>query len=440
MSTHPTTALGTFWDQFGRHGAAYLVAESVAKGGIYILFVWLATLMSVTDFGLLNVFVALLTLVAIAIGLGLPEGLLRFHFSAVDFRAALSTAMALPVVASLLVLLALIPWGDAAADALNVPTGLLIVAIAGAPLVSVRQSWLAVLRARRESRGYIAARMVEPVIFLLLLALIGAGAAEVGYRTAALAYLGAVAGAATLGVAGAAWRFGFRLKAEPFIPMIVFSLPLVGHGLAMTGLSLFDQLVIQQIHGARETGTYAFAYRFGMAMSLIVFAFTAAWSPLVIQRLQADRGASLRPLAEMAFRLLLLSSVLLSWSIPVLADILGRDEYSGSLHLIPLVVYAYLWLGLYGLAVGYLYFRRRSGLMVMASGTAFLCNAVLNYLAVPAWGAEAAAVTTVISYVLLWLLVWRALGHDRLELPWGKFAGQTVAVAPLIAAAVLIWR
>ena len=98
--------------------------------------------------------------------------------------------------------------------------------------------------------------------------------------------------------------------------MLVFSLPLVLHSLAMTGLGLFDQLVLQQILDAEVTGTYAFAYRFGMAMSLVVMGFGAAWAPLVLQRLQAGKGTTLVPLARTGFRLLLVSCIVLAWVVP----------------------------------------------------------------------------------------------------------------------------
>ena len=109
------------------------------------------------------------------------------------------------------------------------------------------------------------------------------------------------------------------------------------------------------------------------------------------------------------------------------------------MHLIPLVIYAYLWVGVYSLASAYLYFRNRSASLAAASGSAFLANAALNYLTIPMWGATAAAATTVISYMLLNVLVWRGLGAIRSDLPWQEFAFQAVLVAPLILGASLFF-
>ena len=424
-----------FWDQAGRHGATYLAAEVIAKGGVYVLFVWLATLLTVEGFGLLNVFVSLLTMVAVVVGLGLPDGLVRFHFGDTDFRAVLALAITLPLAAGLLLFVMVIPWHTHVAGALNIPPALLILAVGGAPLVALRQAWLGVLRARREPGRYLLVRLLEPFLFLGAIVVLLVGANKVTYVSTAVGYLAAVCGVAIVGFATVASRIGLQWNTRPLKRMLVFSIPLVAHSLAMTGLGLFDQLVLQQLLGAEITGNYAFAYRFGMAMSLLVFGFGAAWGPLVFQRLQSGEQATLLPLARTAFRLLLVSCVVLSWVLPAVAAWVGGERYSGALHLIPLVVYAYLWLGVYSFAVGHLYFRGRSASLAAVSGMAFLVNAVLNYLTIPVWGATAAAATTVISYVLLSVLIWRALGTDRSDLPWTEFVFQAIISAPLVLAA-----
>lgn len=395
--------------------------------------------MTVDDFGLLNVFVSLLTMIAVAVGLGMPEGLVRFHFIATDFRAVLSLAIALPLVMAALVFISILPWHAAAADVLNIPQGLLLLALASAPLLVLRQEWLGVLRARQSSFHYLIIRIVEPLVFLLVVLLLFATGGRRGYGETAAAYTIAIGGAAVAGFVSVALRGGLRWDTRPLKRLVLFSIPMVAHGFAMAGLTAFDQIALQQLLGAEATGTYAFAYRFAMAMSLVVFALGAAWGPFVLRRLESGEGATLAPIANTAFRLLLVCSIVIAWSVPVIAGRLGGERYSGALHLIPLVVYAYLWMGVYSMAVAYLYFRNQSGRLAAASGTAFILNIVLNYITIPTWGATAAATTTVASYMLLSVLVWRALGVHRSELPWGRFALHSVLAAPLVLLPALLF-
>jgi O-antigen/teichoic acid export membrane protein len=433
-------ALRGFWDQTGRDGASYLVAEAAAKGGIYIAFVWLATTLSVQDFGLLNVFVALLTIIGAGVGLGLPDGLLRFHFVETDFRAVLAQAISLPFLFGLLLLGAILPWNESLAAMLNMPGGLLVLALVAAPMVALRQSWLNLVRARREPGHYLFLRLVEPTLFLGGVCILLVLPYDLTYTGTAIAYVVGIAGAAVSGFPAVARRVGLLWSNWSPKIFIGFSLPLVAHVLAMTGLTAFDQVVLQQLLGSEITGIYAFCYRFAMAMSLLVFAVGAAWGPLVLRRLRSEEGESLAPLAKTAFRLLLISCIALAWIIPPAAAWVGGERYSDALHLIPIVVYAYLWAGVYSLFGVYLLFHNRSARLAGASGSAFLLNVLLNYITIPMWGATAAALTTVVSYILLSLLTWLALGTERSELSWKEFASQSLLAMPVVAAASLFFR
>jgi O-antigen/teichoic acid export membrane protein len=439
VTAKPPLPLRNFWNEVGRHGAAYFGAEGLAKGGVYLLFVWLATLMSVSDFGLLNVFVSVLTLLGVIVGLGLPEGVMRFYFRDGDFRAVVAYALAVPLAVGAALLLLVGPWRDQAGAALNMPAWLLLLAIVAGPLVAFRQIGLSILRARSAARAYFVTRVVEPALLLAGVVILVIAQTQISYGRIAIVYLVAMGGAALAGVLGGVWRIGLRWGIRSLPALMKFSVPLVTHGFAMTGLALFDQVVLQQLLGSQATGTYAFAYRFGMAMSLLVFGVAVAWSPLVLGRLRAGRSDDLGDIASTSFSILIVASVVLAWGVPPAAAWLGGPRYAEALSLIPLVVYAYLWLGLYGFTVPYFYHRERSGALAASSGTAFGVNAVLNYLTIPLWGPTAAAVTTIIGYVLVTLLVWRALGPDRSGLPFGRLITRACIAAPLVLSAAVVF-
>lgn len=440
MSGQSPSPLRSFWEQFGRHGATYLVAEGLARGGIYLLFLWLATVLSVSDFGILNVFVSVLTLLGVVVGLGMSEGLVRFHFRDEDLRPILALAILVPVGVGLFLLLLLIPLRSLAGTVLGVPSWFLVLAVALSPIVAIRQSGLALLRAHRLTGRYLGARVLEPAFFLVAVLTLFLTGGRLSYDEAVIAYSVAIGGVGIIGAIGAARWVGLVWSGEPFRRFMRYSLPLAAHAMAMTGLALFDQVVIQQLLGAREAGIYAFAYRFGMAMYLVTFAFTAAWGVLGLERLSAGREATLRPFAGTAFTILLLTALGLAWTLPVVARWVGGNDYSDALKLIPLVVYAYLWAGLYGLAVVYLAFRDRTATLAAVSATAFLANAALNYLTIPRFGVAAAAVTTIVCYAVLAVLVLRSLGVDRQGLPWSRFALQIIICTPAILAPWFVYR
>lgn len=440
MSPAPAGRL-RFWPSFGRHGAAYLVGEAAGKGLVYLFFLWLATRMGIEGFGYVNVFIAWSSLMAVVVSLGIPDAVLRFHFGDEDPRHVAGMVVAVPLAAGA-VLLAL-AWLARAplAALLNLPPGLLLLAVATGPVAALRQGLLVHLRARRRSRQHLAVRLAEPLLLIVAVAVAAAaGGGALPAESVAAAWAASLAVLAAVAVAYFARRPGLRWSGRAVRPLLAFSLPLVVHALAMTGLASFDQVVIQQVLGAEATGSYAFAYRFGMAMSLIAFGVSAAWGPLAFERLRAGDAARLAPLAVLAARLSLAAAIALAWLLPPVAAVVGGAEYADSLPLVPLVVYAYVWTGLYGLAVVFPIYRGRTGALAAVSGTAFVANAVLNYLTVPQYGPLAAAISTIACYLLLFLLTRRLFGDGDPALPWRRLALEAAAAAPLFAAAAWLYR
>jgi len=438
VTTPRPPRLSAFWETVGRPGALYLFAEAMGKGATYLVFIWLATQMTVEDFGFLNVFISLLTLLGVVVGLGLPDGVVRFHFRREGFAPALTFAFIMPVGMTVLIASLLLPFRGTVALLLNVPVWLAVAALLGAAPVALRQAWLGVLRARREAGHFLVMRVLEPIGFLASLAGLLWLGKSLGYQGTAGAYLVAIGVVALVGVVAAVSRFRLQINLKVLRPLTRYSLPLVAHSFAMTGLALFDQLVLQQIVGPEGAGVYAFAYRFGMAMSLFALAFSHVWGPLAMDRMSDGRPESLVPLAKNSLWGLLGIALLLAWTLPAIAGRLGGLQYSASIPLIPAVVYAYLWMALYTLMATTLAFRERSGTLAVASGTAFLLNALLNYLTIPIWGPAAAAATTVISYMFLALLVWVVAG-DRSLMPWGRLALQMALAAPLVLLPTLLF-
>jgi O-antigen/teichoic acid export membrane protein len=425
-SQRPTT----FWATVGRPGSVYLAAEAIGKGGTYLLFIALAAFMTVEDFGLLNVFVSLVTLLGVAMGLGLPDGVVRFNFRDVRFASVLTLALGVPL--GLGLVLTLFAWisRDALAGALNVPGWLAVAATAGAGPIAIRQVWLGVLRARTETGRYLLYRVIELLALCLVLGWVLVRTGTIAHGAAIAAYLVALGTVALWAFVAAAFRFGVRLSRGVVSPLLRYSTPLVAHSLAMTGIALFDQIVIQQLRGAADAGVYAFAYRIGMAMTLLIVAFTNVWGPLVLERMHARQGASLASVATSTFRWMLGAAIVLAWVLPLAAREIGGPDYAPAVPLVPVVIYGYLWMVPYSFFGSILAFRDRSLTLAAASGATFLLNAILNYVFVPTWGVWAAALTTLVSYAFLASVAFAVAGQDRALIPWLRYALLITVLRP----------
>ena len=427
------------WRSVGRDSLIYLVGEGGGKGVTYLLLILVARFAPVEEFGAINLFIAVTGLLAVVVGLGLPDALLRFFFRELDFRRVLGTSLALILIGGGVVGLALAGFRDPISRLLHLSPSLAVLAVVGVGAMVLRSCWLTVLRAQQRSLSFALARWAEPLLMAIGIGLLLALEGSLGHLPVLRIYVAAILALAVVGLTDL-WRScGLRFGFGPARELLAFAVPLVPHALAMTGLASFDQVVISQLLGLEQTGLYALAYRFGMAMFLIAFGVASAWNPLVYRELgQSERGVGLGATAKRAFRVAILVAVLLCFALPGLAVVVGGPAFAPSARLIPIVVYGYLWMMLYSLAVPFLTFDNRTGTLARSSAAAFAVNAALNYLLIPQYGVTAAALTTVASYVLLFLLVWRRLDRSG-GVPFGRLLQEALAFAPVCWLAWLIF-
>ncbi len=441
MSRHAGAAgLLASWESLGRDSLIYMVGEGGGKGFTYLLLILLARFAPLEEFGAINLFIATAGILAVVVGLGLPDALLRFFFRELPFREVLGASLALVVGCAVVLGLALAALRNPLSRALPLAPSLMLLAAGCAGALALRSCWLAVLRAQRRSTSFAVARWAEPLLMAAALGTMVILQGSVGHSAVLRIYVGAILAVALFGLVDLSRSCGLRPSLRPARELLAYAAPLVPHALAMTGLASFDQVVISQVRGLQETGLYALAYRFGMAMFLFAFGVASAWSLWVFRELgKAEGSADLGSVGKAAFRVATVAAGLLSFVLPGLVIAVGGRDYAASAGLVPLVVYGYLWMMLYSLAVPFLIFENRTGTLAKASATAFVVNAALNYLLVPRYGFAAAAVTTVVSYALLFLLVWRHLDRSRVGVPFGRLFGETLAFAPICLLAWMLF-
>jgi O-antigen/teichoic acid export membrane protein len=400
--------LAAFPDAFGwirarlrSPSAHYLIGEAAAKGLSFITFIALARWMGATDFGLVSVYVAATGILAVLLGAGLPNAIVRFHFSELPFAEVLGTTLLGLAGTFLLVgatFTALLPY---VSGYLEIPFSLLVLAIPGGAAITLRNAWLSSLRARKAAKQYAATQFAESALFIGLAALL-LSRTDAGHTAAALAYSGATATIAIWGL----WHWtrdpGLRIRRALIGPLLRFALPMVFHAFAMTGLATYNQVIVNQLLGAQATGIYSFGYRFGMAMLILSTAFSSAWIPDFLELVRDPNARSvIRGRAVRYANFMTAIALLMMLGLPPVARLLGGHAYAAAPSLIPLVIYAYLWFVLYTLVFAYALHAQRSIAIATATTGALVVNIALTYFLVPRLGLVGGVVASVVGYASL---------------------------------------
>jgi O-antigen/teichoic acid export membrane protein len=215
----------------------------------------------------------------------------------------------------------------------------------------------------------------------------------------------------------------------PFVLRDKISLPsraqyraLAGFGLPLMFVALMglltiyaDRYLVNYFLGKELTGIYSVGYKLGMVTFTLLSAFRMGWYPKFysLHETHGREAALAYARTVMPVLLLLIGSAafFISAFAPQIAAIpvpggtfIGREYWSG-LPLVGFISLAYLFDGGATLLDAFLYFDRRVKLIFLAAGSALAVNILLNLLLIRPMGLAGAALSTLLSYIALFLSV-----------------------------------
>jgi O-antigen/teichoic acid export membrane protein len=229
-------------------------------------------------------------------------------------------------------------------------------------------------------------------------------------------------------------RNGFSFSLPKVGAALAFGVPLVPHELSNWALSVSDRLILTRYRPVEEVGVYVLGYSMAMAMNVLVGAINFAYVPFFLETAQNH------PRAQELFGLFARLYVLGVGGICLIAMLFAREllgwiappAYSKSAGVLVVVSLAFFFLGLYLVTVLPFFHVKRTVKLPLLSGLAAAVNIGLNLLLVPRYGAMAAAWTTLVAYVVLFVSVSVATRRFYvIDYKWGRFAGLILFVAAL---------
>lgn len=200
----------------------------------------------------------------------------------------------------------------------------------------------------------------------------------------------------------------FDLKYTKFA--VSYSLPLIPHGISQVILAQFDRIMIKELIGPSQAGIYSFAYNIFSIINVTSNSLDNVWGPWFYERMeQKDYDSIQKYSSKYAFGMLMFS-VMVMLAAPELVKILGAREYWDAMYsVIPIVIGGY-FMFLYTLPSSVEYYYAKTKFIAIGTGMAALINIVLNVIFIRQFGYLAAAYTTLVTYLLYfvfhYLIAW----------------------------------
>jgi O-antigen/teichoic acid export membrane protein len=442
----PAASSPSLVGRFFRHGATYTLAAVLSQGIAFLLFPFFAHVFSPRDYGIIDLIGLVTNLVNLTVALEISQGLGRFFPEASDnddrVRYA-STALIFTVVMYTLTLgtsLAFVRPLTAVILGGGVHSSLMVVSIATMWCSGMLYLTQDILRWQLRPMAFAVVSVVTATVVTATSAIVvlGFGAGVVG---AIAGQLTGFACAAALALYLSRDLFRLRFDRTKFRLMLAYSIPLIPSSIGVFLNVYVDRIAIRARLTVADVGLYGAAYRLSIITSLTLLGFQGALLPLVMSRHELPQTR--RDIAHV-FRLFCALALIVFVGVSLFADellrVLTRPAFYGAARVVPLIVAASFFGGMYVFAPGP-YIARRTHAVVVVNVVSGVANAVLAFLLARPLGIEGAALAFLIAaaagFAALMVASQRAyrVPHDwRRILPAGVGVSVLVVVGRLFLA------
>ena len=188
--------------------------------------------------------------------------------------------------------------------------------------------------------------------------------------------------------------------------MLVYGLPIMISSIAYVTNENLDKLLLEHYFGKEEMGIYAACYKLGVFMTLYILAFKLGAEPFFFN--QADKKNAKETYARIMTWFLIFGALfmlIVVGFIDLFAGLLlGKEEYFAALMIVPVILLANLFLGIYyNLSIWFkLTDKTRYGMYFSLVGA--MITLALNLALIPVLGIMASAWATLAAYLTMVLL------------------------------------
>lgn len=391
-------------------GIEYTIGNILIKGISFLTIPLYTRLMSTSEYGVYNTYIAYVGIVAFLVCLGLDPTLKNAE---IDYpnqkKIYLSTIYCLTFVSFLAVLILVLTFGKWVGIYLNMEWILLILLVLNAETTAIVNICNIELSLNFSSKNYLKISFFQTVtgIFLSVLLMLTL------YREKR--YMGRIIGTLlpALLVSGViVTKTVFRLPREKRFDFgmakysLRLGLPLVPHLLSQILNAQFDRIMISSIIGYSESGIYSFACNIAIIFQIVYQSFDTVWSPWFFKRMAEKNYDAVLNISK---KYILLGTFFAMGLMTISREFIAlfsAKEYWEGMQIAPVLILGYYFLFLYTLPTGVEYYTKNTKYMAFGSVVTAIVNIILNYIGIYKFGYGAAAYTTLASYILLFALHW----------------------------------
>lgn len=190
-----------------------------------------------------------------------------------------------------------------------------------------------------------------------------------------------------------------------FKEMLRYSIPIMPNALSWWISTSSDKYIISYFSGVAETGLYSIAYKIPSLMTVFTTIFFNAWQISAVEDFGSEKSKKLYSnVYSYFFASLVCIATLIITFIKVICKIIFLNEFYHAWKFVPLLIMAYVFHDLATFMGSVYTSSKKTKMLFYSTLVGATVNIILNMLIIPYLGALGGALTTFISYFIVWII------------------------------------
>lgn len=185
---------------------------------------------------------------------------------------------------------------------------------------------------------------------------------------------------------------------------LTLSIPLIFHLIANTLLGQSDRVFIIHMIGDSDAGIYTVAYSIGVIGMIFADACNNAWSPWYLENTKLKNIEEINKMAKLYILIITTCFVEIFLISSEIFEFMAPEPYWKAKKTVLFIILGVFFQFLYRFPQGYEVYRQNMKWTAICTSITAILNCILNYLLIPIWGIDGAAIATLISYILLFVM------------------------------------
>ncbi|MEO8666582.1 MAG: polysaccharide biosynthesis C-terminal domain-containing protein [Ignavibacteria bacterium] len=205
----------------------------------------------------------------------------------------------------------------------------------------------------------------------------------------------------------------FNISFKKIKELLIYGNKFVYVGIFIILIDMSDRFFLKYFFDERMVGIYWANYRLATVMSLVIAAFKFSWTPYF---LNLTTNPENKKIISSIFTYFIFTGLVMFLVFSVFInrivstsifgiEILDENYWSG-LHIVPIVLMAYLLSGVYSILNAAPFFTDKTKAILVITFAGLIVNVLFNFLLIPKLDITGAALSTMITYLSMLLIIY----------------------------------